>query len=95
MNKKGLDYLVLAKPPEPELMPNIDDKNRVRALQLFDTIYALASQMPEVSTALSFADNAVEFVASVKGHLQERGRVTQRQITALENIRDGLRRWLD
>ena len=93
--KKGLDYLSIAKRPDPPEPKTMNPPSKNRAFQLFDSIYSLVSELPDVGKALRFGDNAISFVDSVKGQLEENGYVTPQQITALENFQDGLKRWFD
>lgn len=91
-------------PPKPSLplnpppLPPHKSKRRdvltpEYAYELCDEIESLAEDVPE--RAEVFAESVCETAASIRETIEQRESVTEKQINALENIRDGLRKWVD
>lgn len=78
-------------PPAKGITVNISDPRYDKALELISEISELAGQMPD--RGQDFAESAVETAGGIEETIEERGIVTPSQISALENIRDGLSRW--
>lgn len=85
------DRQLASAKPSPVLKdqqdPDIDE-----ALSLIDDIQAMADDVPE--RGADFAESVRDKAASIGESIERDGRVTANQIHALENMRDGLERWL-
>lgn len=90
-------------PPKPEPIPFTPTKvhkpkrrgelTPEYAYEVCDEIESLADDVPE--RAEDFAESVCETSAGIRETIEQRDSVTEKQITALENIRDGLRKWVD
>ena len=63
------------------------------ALELVDEIVSMAESGDLPSAASDFAESVKEKAQSIGETIEELGRVTDNQMTALTNMRDGLARW--
>lgn len=73
-------------------IPVANSDDVTRALWIVDEIEELAGQVPERGE--EYAESVLGKAASIGEAIEERGHVTEGQITALENMRDGLQRWV-
>lgn len=62
------------------------------ALELCDEIESLADQVPERGE--DFARSVLDRMSDIRATIEERNTATSGQIQALENMRDGLSRWI-
>jgi hypothetical protein len=62
------------------------------ALALCDEIESLAGDVPEAGE--TFAGSVCERTADIRATIERTGRVSPGQLSALENMRDGLSRWI-
>ncbi len=60
---------------------------------LLAEIEELAEQVPDVGQG--FAESVLESIRGISETVQETRYATDKQIVALENMRDGLRKWVD
>ena len=63
-----------------------------KALAMVEEIQSLADDVP--AEGEEFAVSVLEKVADIASTIEEHNRVTDRQMTVLENMRDGLQRWV-
>jgi len=70
-------------------LPNEDDVER--ATDLIKEIEGLVEELPE--RAEDFGMSVQETANDIAVHIEETSHVTKKQITALENMLDGLQRW--
>ena len=70
--------------------PTSDDVET--ACELIEEIESVAEDMPE--EAEDFGQSVLETVADITKYIEDNDRVTKKQITALENMLDGLRQWI-
>lgn len=75
-------------------VPLAKEKNESydEAIELCDEIESLASEVPE--RGQDFASSVCEKAASIRESVEEHETATATQIQALENMRDGLSRWI-
>lgn len=71
--------------------PQADDSAE-QAFELCDEIESLADDVP--SRGQDFADSVLEKAADIRASVEQLGRASDGQISALENMRDGLSRWI-
>jgi len=64
------------------------------AAELGDEITDLADQVPEIDRAQEFAESARCTAADIGESIEAAGSATEKQIKALENIRNGLQKWV-
>lgn len=69
-----------------------DDDAYEEAIGLCDEIESLADDVP--SAGENFASSVCEKTAEIRQSIAASGRATPNQIRALENMRDGLARWI-
>lgn len=62
------------------------------ANELIEEITTLADDLPE--EAEDFGLSVLDTVRDISSYMEENEHVTKKQITALENMLDGLRRWI-
>lgn len=62
------------------------------ALELCDEIEREADEVPDAGE--DFAERAREKASNIRARIEETGRVTPKQLTALENMESGLYRWI-
>jgi hypothetical protein len=62
-------------------------------LELCDEILELVDDLPE--KAEEFADSVRNLVLSMRGSIEQWGRATVGQKTALENVKRGVENWLE
>lgn len=60
---------------------------------LLAEMHELAEQVPDVGQG--FAESVLETIKGISDTVRETGIATDKQIVALENMRDGLRKWVD
>lgn len=89
-----------AEQPKPEatseLSPNTyigGETGNDEIDDLLAEIHELAEQVPEVGQG--FAESVLETIKGISETVRETGIATDKQIVALENMRDGLRKWVD
>lgn len=70
--------------------PTSDDVET--AWELIEEIESVAEDLPE--EAEDFGQSVLETVADITKYIEDNDRVTKKQITALENMLDGLRQWI-
>ncbi len=63
-----------------------------RALELCDEIMAVADDVP--SEGMAFAESVCDSCQEVRETIEKLGRVTERQMDALENWLNGLEAWV-
>lgn len=82
-------------PPRKTLNPKPDELNEAadEALEICDEIDSLMDDVP--SRAEDFALSVADKVADIRATVVERKHATAGQIAALENMRDGLARWVN
>lgn len=68
------------------------DEDIKTAEELIEQITSLAEELPE--NAEDFAMSVLDTASDISKYIDENGRVTKKQITALENMLDGLQRWI-
>jgi hypothetical protein len=68
------------------------DEDVETAEDLIEQITSLAEELPE--DAEDFAMSVLDTAGDISKYIDENGRVTKKQITALENMLDGLQRWI-
>lgn len=62
------------------------------AIELCDEIESLADEVPEAGE--DFATSVSERTAGIRETIEENNYATPGQLSALENMRDGLARWI-
>lgn len=78
------------KPAEPQQM----DTAAVRAaLEITDEIMSMADEVP--SAGQGFANSVCHKAESIGNTIEKTGVVTDAQMTALQNMREGLLKWLN
>jgi len=70
-------------------VPDKDDIETAR--ELIEKIETLADDLPE--EAEDFGPSVIETAGDIANYIDEHDQVTKKQLTALENMLDGLRRW--
>jgi len=68
------------------------DEDVKTAEDLIEQITSLAEELPE--DAEDFGMSVLDTASDISKYIDENGRVTKKQITALENMLDGLQRWI-
>jgi len=68
------------------------DEDVETAEDLIEQITSLAEELPE--DAEDFAMSVLDAASDISKYIDENSRVTKKQITALENMLDGLQRWI-
>lgn len=76
------------EPYRVETVPDADDEVNT----LVDEIDILAGAVPDAGE--EFAESCCERARGIAETVEESGRVTEKQLTALRNMRDGLKRWV-
>jgi len=73
-------------------LDDISDEDDIEvALELISEIEQLVEDLPE--RAEDFGMSVQETANDIAVHIEETSHVTKKQITALENMLDGLQRW--
>jgi Fe-S cluster assembly scaffold protein SufB len=72
-------------------IPVNEDEDVKTANDLIEQIESIVEELPE--EAEDFGMSVSETASDIAEHIEKRGRVTKKQITALENMLDGLQRW--
>ena len=72
-------------------VPTCDDSVQ-QAEEIIEEINELVEQVP--SRASDFAESVQERAHDIGESVREAGRATPNQLNALENMADGLRRWI-
>lgn len=62
------------------------------ATDLIEQIESIVEDLPE--EAEDFGMSVAETASDISKYIDERGTVTKKQLTALENMLDGLQRWI-
>lgn len=83
---------ITANPSKPGISVETGDSRYDEAQEIIGEINELIEQMPE--RGMDFAESAGETVSGIAETIEQRGDATQSQIVALQNIRDGLARWV-
>jgi hypothetical protein len=100
---RRFDELTKAARPKPAEVkpvvrrPAVTEHVDGDAEELLSEVFDLIEQVQEASlpgAAHEFAQSAGEFAESLDEQFVSRGKLSTKQCAALENIRDGLRRWL-
>ena len=81
--------IAIAPPPQPKPPPSNSDTKY--AFELIAEIGSFAEDMPERGE--EFATSVLDKTRHIEANIERFGRVTDGQISALENMRDGLSRW--
>jgi len=74
-------------------MSRMSDMTVDEAMELVDEIVALADDVPD--RGADFAESVREKSLSIGETIERTDRVTEAQAEALENMRNGLLRWMD
>jgi hypothetical protein len=87
----------VAQPEQPKGLRSATNAKSVdgdveHARELIDQIMGMVEDLPE--DAEDFGSSASETAGSINNYIDQRDRVTAKQVTALENILDGLSRWV-
>lgn len=74
----------------PHPIPTADVRH---ALAVAEEIADLVDELPDCIEAAEFGQSVAKKAAAIAANIERHGRVTDNQMVALENIRDGLERW--
>lgn len=79
---------------QPARQPDDAQSTDVRhALAVAEEIADLVDELPDCIEAAEFGQSVAKKAAAIAANIERHGRVTDNQMVALENIRDGLERW--
>lgn len=70
-----------------------EGKDVEEALSIVAEICDLADELPEAG--LEFGESVAEKARDIGANIESHNRVTEKQMAALENMKDGLERWFE